>query len=156
MSAPRIAGSSAPETMRTAARRSPYRVFLSHAGADAWVARQLRREMLACGAAVFLDEAGIEIGADFEERILESLERADELVVLLTPWALERRYVWAEIGAAWGLRMPMVVLLHGVPVCQLTESSNVPLLLKRRNLLELNNADRYLEQLKRRVRGERR
>lgn len=137
-------------------RRKPYRVFLSHAAADGWVVRQLRREMLSRGATVFLDETGIEIGADFEERILESLERADELVVLLTPWALERRYVWAEIGAAWGLRMPMVVLLHGVQVRQLTESSNVPLLLKRRNLLELNDVDRYLEQLKQRVRGVRR
>ena len=48
------------------------------------------------------------IGADFEEAILASLDKADELVVLLTPWALDRPYIWAEIGAAWGKRIPIV------------------------------------------------
>jgi hypothetical protein len=28
------------------------------------------------------------------------------LVVLLTPWALERPYVWIELGASWGRRIP--------------------------------------------------
>jgi hypothetical protein len=47
-----------------------------------------------------LDEAQVDAGADFEQDILSFLERADELVVLLTPRALDRPYVWAEIGAA--------------------------------------------------------
>jgi len=77
-------------------------VFVSHSGPDTWVAKQIAREISACGATPFLDEAHIEVGADFEEDILAFLEKAHELVVLLTPWALERPYVWAEIGADLG------------------------------------------------------
>src|SRR5438132_14121176 len=87
-------------------------VFLSHSSKDTWVAKQIAREISRCGAKAFLDEAEIEIGADFEEEILAFLEEADELVVLLTPWALERPYVWAELGPAWGRRIPISILLH--------------------------------------------
>jgi hypothetical protein len=70
--------------------RSKRLVFISHSGKDTWVAKQIAREVEACGAVPFLDEAHIDVGADFEEEILVSLEKAQELVVLLTPWALER------------------------------------------------------------------
>jgi hypothetical protein len=84
-------------------------VFLSHSSKDTWVAKQIAREISDCGAKPFLDEAEIDIGSDFEEEILANLEKADELVVLLTPWALERPYVWAELGAAWGRRIPIQI-----------------------------------------------
>jgi hypothetical protein len=87
-------------------------VFVSHSGTDTWVARQISREIGECGAVPILDEAEIDVGADFEDDILTFLEKADELVVLITPWALERPYVWAELGAAWGRRIPIVGLLH--------------------------------------------
>ena len=94
-------------------------VFVSHSGADTWVAKQIARAVAECGATPFLDEAEIDVGADFEEDILAFLERADELVVLITPWALERPYVWAELGAAWGRRIPIVGLLHGLSASEL-------------------------------------
>lgn len=68
--------------------RSQRLVFVSHSGIDTWVAKQIAREIAGCGAVPFLDEAEIDVGADF--------------VVLITPWALDRPYVWAELGAAWG------------------------------------------------------
>ena len=76
-------------------------VFVSHSGQDTWVAKQIAREIERSGAKSFLDEAEIDAGADFEEDIRDFLDQADELVVLLTPWALERPYVWIELGAAW-------------------------------------------------------
>ncbi len=47
-----------------------YRVFISHSSVDTWVARQIARYIEECGASTFLDEADIEYGDDFEERIL--------------------------------------------------------------------------------------
>jgi TIR domain-containing protein len=126
-------------------------VFISHSSRDTWVARQIAREISNCGATPFLDEAEIEVGADFEEDILDFLERAHELVVLLTPWALDRPYVWAEIGAAWGRRIPIIALLHGITPGEFQSRPGIPVLLKKRDLLELNDVDTYLEQLKRRV-----
>ena len=126
-------------------------VFISHSSQDTWIAKQIAREVEARGATTFLDEAHIDAGADFEEDILNSLEQANELVVLLTPWALDRPYVWAEIGAAWVRRIPIVVLLLGLTPAELQMRSGVPLLLKKRNLLQLNQAETYFEQLVSRV-----
>lgn len=128
-------------------------VFVSHSGADTWVAKQIAREIAACGATPFLDEAQIDVGADFEEDILAFLEKADELVVLITPWALDRPYVWAELGAAWGRRIPVVGLLHGLSAAELQSRPGVPILLKRRDLLPLNEIALYLDQLRGRVEG---
>jgi len=82
-------------------------VFVSHSGPDTWIAQQAAREIEMCGAVPFLDEAQIDAGADFEEEILDFLQRAHELVVLLTHWALQKPYVWAEFGAACGGRIPI-------------------------------------------------
>lgn len=121
--------------------------FVSHSGPDTWVARQIAREIEALGATAFLDEAEIHAGGDFEESVLDCLERADELVVLLTPWSLDRPYVWAEIAAAWGRRIPIVALLLGLTPEDLNTRPAVPVLLKRRNLLQLNQVDVYFTQL---------
>jgi hypothetical protein len=130
-------------------------VFVSHSSSDTWVAKQIAREIEARGAIPFLDEAQVDAGADFEEDILKFLERAHELVVLLTPWALDRPYVWAEIGAAWGRRIPIVALLLGLTPTELQARPGVPVLLKKRDLLELNEIEIYLEQLAARIRQHR-
>jgi hypothetical protein len=126
-------------------------IFVSHSSSDTWVAKQIAREIEARGGTPFLDEAGVDAGADFEEDILKFLERAHELVVLLTPWALDRPYVWAEIGAAWGRRIPIVALLLGITPTELQTRPGVPVLLKKRDLLQLNEIDIYLGQLAARI-----
>jgi hypothetical protein len=126
-------------------------VFVSHSSRDTWVAKQLAREIADCGAAVFLDEAHIEVGMDFEQSIRAALEEADEMVVLLTPWALERPYVWAELGAAWLRGIPIAGVLHGLAPAELQGRREIPVFLKERNLLDLNDVGRYLGELRSRV-----
>lgn len=132
---------------------SAWLVFVSHSGVDTWVAQQIAREIAACGATPFLDEAEIDIGADFEVDIFTALEKADELLVLLTPWALERPYIWVELGAAWTRRLTIAGLLLGLTVEDLQSRPDVPILLKRRRLLPLNDIEVYLRQLRGRVRA---
>lgn len=62
-----------------------FQVFIAHASADTWVARQIARYIEVCGASTFLDEADIEYGDDFEERILAAVHAPLELLVLMTP-----------------------------------------------------------------------
>ena len=128
-----------------------YHVFLSHSGTDTWVARQISKEIGKRGAIPFLDEASINVGARFEEDILIALDRAHELVVLFTPWALERPYVWAELGAAWGRRIPIVALLHGLNAVELQTRPEIPVFIKARDFVDLNKIDTYLCQLSGRV-----
>ena len=88
---------------------------------------------------------------NFEEDILQSLRVAHELVVLMTPWAIERPYVWLEIGAAWLRGIPIVVVLLGLTVAQFHERANIPVALRERNLISLNRFDRYISELRDRV-----
>lgn len=130
-----------------------YLTFISHSGEDTWVAKKLANECQIVGANTFLDEAEIAVGANFENDILTALRSADELVVLITPWALARPYVWLEIGAAWLKGIPIIALLLGVTTSEFQEKANVPVALKQRNLLPLNNVDRYINELSDRVNG---
>ena len=125
-------------------------VFISHSSRDTWVAKQISKEIRRCGGTPFLDEAEISVGADFEEDILTFLNKADELVILLTPWSLERPYVWAEVGACWGRKIPIVGLLHGLSPTEFQSKPGVPVFLKKRDLIELNEIDTYLKELKQR------
>lgn len=122
-------------------------VFVSHSGEDTWVARQIAREIASKGAKPFLDEADIDVGAEFEEDIRGFLDVADELLVLFTPWAFDRPYVWAEIGAAWIRRIPIVVILHGLTIMEFMSKPNAPVFLKKRDIIKLNEIDHYLDQL---------
>ena len=126
-------------------------VFISHSGTDTWVAQQIARHVEECGAEPFLDESNIAFGEDFEDRILAALGQSHELLVLLTPWSLSRPYVWAEIGAAWGRRIPIVGILHGITFNDLQSDSRIPLIIKRRDCVELNDIESYLDQLRQRV-----
>ena len=71
--------------------------------------------------------------------------------MLVTPWALDRPYVWAELGAAWGRRIPIIGLLHGLSAGELQARPGVPILLKKRSLLPLNDIEIYLGELRARV-----
>ncbi|MFO0874429.1 MAG: toll/interleukin-1 receptor domain-containing protein [Phycisphaerales bacterium] len=126
-------------------------VFISHAGEDTWIARQLAAHVAQCGAQPYLDRVDNDIGLDFEERLLEVLDHADELIVLFTPWSLDRAYVWAEVGAAWIRRIPIVILLHGLSEGEFAASPKVPVFTKKRDLLSLNDVDRYFAQLRERT-----
>lgn len=126
-------------------------IFISHSGEDTWVARQIAKGIESYGAKPFLDEADIDVGAEFEEDIREFLDKADELLVLVTPWSLERPYVWAEIGAAWIRRIPIIVVLHGLSVSEFQALPNAPVFLKRRDMIRLNDIDQYFEQLAKRI-----
>ncbi|HKV39339.1 MAG TPA: toll/interleukin-1 receptor domain-containing protein [Blastocatellia bacterium] len=77
-------------------------IFISHSSRDTWVARQIAREVTLAGGTPFLDEAEVEIGEDFEEKILGFLEAAHELLVLLTPWALDRDPTYGQNLALQG------------------------------------------------------
>jgi hypothetical protein len=136
-----------PAEMNQEYVRHDYMVFISHAGSDTWVANKLAQSIEEKGATTFLDEAHIAIGEDFEDRILDALDQSKELIVYFTPWSLTRPYVWTEIGAAWGKRIPIVGVLHGLTPEELNSKAGIPNLIKRRNLIDINKFDNYLMQL---------
>ena len=129
----------------------PYQVFISHASTDTWVARQIAAHIRARGAATFLDEADIQHGDDIEERIYQAAGNSQELLVLLTPWAVTRPYIWMEIGLFWGSGKRIVGVLYGLSQQELITDERIPLLLKRGKMLDINRIDGYFDELQQRV-----
>ncbi len=124
---------------------------MSHAKEDTWVARQIAAHVVGCGAGTFLDNADIQHGDDFEERILEAAETSTELVVLLTPWAMGRPYIMWEVGIFRGQRKRIVGVLHGLTAAEVVADPDTLVTFKKLDMLSINDLDQYFEQLRDRV-----
>jgi TIR domain len=127
-------------------------VFVSHSGEDTWVAKWIAHVIeTTTGARAFLAAIDIDVGAEFENELRAALQRAHELVVLITPWAFDQTYVSAEVTVAWFRDILIVPVLIGVTSADLHGWVNVPVLLKARSHVRLSEIAIYLEQLRRRV-----
>jgi len=129
----------------------PPTVFISHASSDKWVAGQIAKEVAAVGAVPFLDSGAIETGDEVDEELKQALHGASELLVLFTPAALARPYVWIEIGVAWGQGKRIIGILHDMTTSDLAAHDGAPAFLKGIQLRDINELDTYLEELRRRV-----
>jgi hypothetical protein len=128
-----------------------YRVFISHATADTWIARQIDRRIREFdGGQTFLDVNDVEKGDDIEQAVFGALRDSRELIALLTPWSVDRNWVWTEIGAARVLEKRLVVVLYQVTLEQL-EAGRGATFLRAKNTVAINALDDYLEELKRRI-----
>jgi hypothetical protein len=130
------------------AQRRRVEVFISHASCDEWVAKQIARR---------IEQFKVKLGdEDFEDRLLEALDQCSELIVLLTPEALQRPYVWMELGAVWKTRKRASVILYRLAVEDLRKRSEVPLFLLKSELIDINrDTERFLKQLQARFRASR-
>jgi hypothetical protein len=126
-------------------------VFVSHASHDKWVAGQIAKEVMAVGAECFLDSNVIETGDEFDDKLKEALHDASELLVLFTPEALERPYVWVEMGIAWSQGKRIVGILHGMTTSELAAHDGAPAFLKGILLRDINDLETYLQELRKRV-----
>jgi hypothetical protein len=127
------------------------RVFISHGSADRWVAEQLARCVRDCGADVFIDAFDIAKGDDFEERIFGEIRKCHELVVLLTPWSVDRNWVWVEVGAARALDLRIVPVLYNISLEKIDHERGGKTFLGAKNVVEINDLDQYLLELTKRA-----
>ena len=133
---------------------APYLVFVSHASADKWIAEQVARSIEDAGGDVFFDTVDIEKGDQYDAKILDALRRCEELIVLMTPTASESKNVWMEIGAVWYAEKRLIGILYSLSVDEVQADPRMPQGFRRLQLLSLNDTDRYLDQVARRIREE--
>jgi len=104
----------------TVVKRKPpvdYRVFLSHSHKDRWIAKQCARlieEAAKPRVEVFFDEKDIEGGQSIPDSVRTGIEKCDEFVVLLSRYSKDRPWVLIEMGAAWGLRKPIIAIIDKI------------------------------------------
>jgi len=130
----------------------PYKVFISHASEDSWVARQIERHVAEVGSDSFLDRYDIATGDLFKKTIRAAAKGSDELLVLLTPAVLkESKFVWMEAGIFFGDEKRIVWVLSGVTAKQLNRDPRAADIIKDADIIGINELDRYFEELQARV-----
>lgn len=130
---------------RTKKSTSPYRVFVSHATYDKWVARVLCEKIEQLGVATFRDDRDIAGGDSIPDAIRDAIEACDEILVLLSPDSVKRSWVLFEVGMAFAFRKRSVPLMFHV------SSEEIPDLIQSDRGYTLENLDDYLADLQRRT-----
>lgn len=86
------------------------KVFLSYARDDRAYAERLRRILsLGTTARVFTDDM-LSVGEPWQERLLQELREADVFMIIGTPRSSGSDVVLQELGAAWAMEKPIVVV----------------------------------------------
>ncbi|WP_420128045.1 toll/interleukin-1 receptor domain-containing protein [Longimicrobium sp.] len=127
------------------------KVFISHASTDTWVAAQIEGHIQRCGAETFLDAVHIHHGDAFDARIIEAARDSTEMLVLFTPAARERRYIWTEIGMFMVAEKRIVAVLYGVTPDELATDRLTPVTIKGLDSVLIDDLDSYFTQLRGRV-----
>lgn len=133
-------------------RRRRYRVFVSHASDDLWVAEQIAESIERCGASTFLDRRDIAAGDNFKQRIRKEMPSCDELVALFTPWSRRRAWVRHEIGMADILGKRIVCVLCKVFITDFDADEDGRGPLEDLNFVDINALETYFKELSKRAR----
>jgi len=112
----------------------------------------MARLIAEAGAAPFIDIFDLKKGDRIEARIQEGLDHASELIALLTPWSVDRNWVWAEMAAAWALRKRYVGVLYGLTMNEIERDRGGLAMLAPTNCVAIDEFDHYIAELKERVR----
>jgi len=126
------------------------RIFISHASADTWIARQMARCTQECEVEVMIDAWDLKSGDEVVPALAEMLARSDELAVLFTPSSRVRAWVWMEIGFMRLNRKRVVPIFHGMTARNLSDTGEEGAIIGLMTR-QLNDFDQYLDELRRRV-----
>ncbi|HVJ67548.1 MAG TPA: toll/interleukin-1 receptor domain-containing protein [Caulifigura sp.] len=122
-----------------------YRVFISHATYDKWVATVLCEKIEMLGATTFRDDRDIAGGDSIPEAIQFEIRDSDEVLVLLSPQSLKRQWIYIEIGMAVAFQKRIVPLMFHIPAKQ------IPDIIRNQRGFDLDNFDGYLADVAARV-----
>ena len=124
------------------------KVFISYSSRDRWVARRISDDLAAREIETFLDEKDIETGDSIDDTIQSNLDECDELLMLLSPEALQSHWVMLEVGGAKALRKRLIPVLLHVGVNELPSPLNKGL------ARDLNDIEKYYEEVQARGRAD--
>lgn len=91
----------------------PYNVFLSYAYKDAAHADRLRRLLGARRDVRLLSADDLSAGSNWQARLRDALVNSNLFVIVVSPDALASPWLLQELGAAWALEKPILVVVAG-------------------------------------------
>jgi TIR domain len=123
-------------TNRHVSPQSRIRLFLSHSDVDIVLARRIRNLLTSrLNARVFTHDQ-LNAGEDWESKLRTELAEAEAVVALLTPHAVNSKWVLHEIGAAWGFDKAVIPVVTRRDVL-----NNLPVSLDISRVLEIKDKD---------------
>jgi hypothetical protein len=126
---------------RNRATPPKYKVFVSHATEDKWIAKMICSELKKRGVSSFRDDRDIVGGDDIPEKLVREIVKSKELLVILSPKSVQRPWVMLEVGAAWGRGRRIVAILYHVDV------DPIPTIIKSKKAYGLNDLDQYISEV---------
>ena len=87
------------------------RVFVSHAAADRQAARRMVQALEQQGHARVFTPDMLDVADEWPEDLRRAIAESDLFVVYFSPRTREAEFVLQEMGAAWALGRPIVVVL---------------------------------------------
>ncbi len=123
-----------------------YRVFISHSLKDVELARDLARRLMEAGVIVFRDEESFQPGVDLRSKIMNTIGKSDEVIVLLTDHSADSPWIRYEMGMADALdkRLTPVVVNEGI-------EQLVPMVGK--HFIKYADLPKYISSLKKRTKA---
>src|SRR5262245_17225756 len=104
----------------------------------------MAEKVSALGAMAWLDVKDLEGGDLTSAKIREGLDACQEAVVLISPNSEGSRWVVFEAGAAWGQHKRITPVLNNASLDATTP-------LKELKAIDLNDFDRFLSELEKRI-----
>lgn len=89
-------------------------MFISHSEKDRWIAEQIANLIGKSRVRTFLYEKDVQGGQSIPDTIRAHIEECNEFLVLLSRYSVSRPWVLSELGAAWGLRKPIVAIVDKI------------------------------------------
>ena len=124
---------------------SSYKIFVSHATADKWIATRLCEQLESTGAVYFRDDQHILAGNDIPDDLRNEIATCSELVALITPESVNSEWVYIEIAAAWMMKKRIICVLCHV------STDKIPNQIKLKKAIKINELDKYLDEIRERI-----
>lgn len=125
-------------------RRAQYKVFISHAALDSWIAQRVCEFIIKMGGVPWLDIDRLNGGAPVYDAIITAITESDEVVAIISPNSVKSQWVVFEMGACCGQGKRVT------PIRVCTDASEVPVVTGIRSI-DLNDIDDFFGELKKRI-----
>lgn len=100
---------------------------------------------------MFIDIFDIKSGDRIEDKVHAGLNACNELISLLTPWSVDRNWVWTEMASVWILKKRYVGVLYRVTLEEIDKTHGGLAVLSPTNVISINTLNGYFEELSDRV-----
>lgn len=131
-------------THKKPATLSSYVVFISHSSKDLWIATVIAGKIEAVGGKCWLDEKDLEGGDIIAADIISGIDACHEAIVLVSSHSVQSQWVAFEIGGVRAQHKRVTPILNNINPEDMGPMKDV-------KAINLNDIERFLSQLKKRI-----